>query len=84
MDVVLGGFGCSDGLRERLYTTLDGGLDVMLCWGANYECNLYTGNTWPLEVVAWWFWKSSGVCEIVARTDGFWKIALHGFIQRVW
>jgi len=25
---------------------------------------------WSLEVVAWWFWKSSGVCEIVARTDG--------------
>ena len=20
---------------------LDGGLDVMLCWGPNYECNLY-------------------------------------------
>ena len=32
MDVVLSGFGCSDGLCERFYTTLDGGLDVMLCW----------------------------------------------------
>ena len=40
----------------------------MLCWGPSYECNLYQGNTWPLKVVAQWFWKSSGVCEIVART----------------
>jgi len=50
---------------------LDKGLDVILCWGPNYECNLYWGNTWPLDVVAWWFWKSSGVCEIMARTAGF-------------
>ena len=40
-------------------------------WGPNYECNLYWGNTWPLEVVAWWIKKSSGVCEIVARTTRF-------------
>ena len=55
MDVVLGGFGCSDGLREGLYTTLDEGLDAMLCWEPSYECDLYWDNTWPLEVVAWWF-----------------------------
>ena len=71
MDVVLGDFGCSDGLREGFYIALDGGLDAMLCWGPSYECNLYWGNTWPLEVVAWWFWKSSEVCEIVAHMDGF-------------
>ena len=29
-----------------------------------------------IEVLAWWFWKSSGVCEIVARTDGFQKMVL--------
>ena len=29
--VVLGGFGCSDGLREGFYTALDGDLDAMLC-----------------------------------------------------
>ena len=69
--VAPGGFGCSDGLREGFYTALDGGLDVMPCWGPNYECNLYWGNTWLLDVVAWWFWRSSGVCKIVARTDGF-------------
>jgi len=40
-------------------------------WGPSYEFNLYLGNTWPLEVVAWWFRKSSGVCEIVARTKKF-------------
>ncbi|QCD79013.1 hypothetical protein DEO72_LG1g2650 [Vigna unguiculata] len=80
MDVVLSGFGCSDGLREGFYTTLDGGLDAMLCWGPRYECNLYWGNTWPLEVVTWWFWKSSGVYEIVARRDGFRKISLLGVI----
>ena len=33
MDVVLGDFGCSNGLCEGFYTTLDGGLDAMLCWG---------------------------------------------------
>jgi len=26
--------------------------------GASYECSLYWNNTWPIEVVAWWFWKS--------------------------
>jgi len=62
--------------KEDFYTALDGGHDVMLCFGPNYECNLYWGNTWTLEVVAWWFWKSSGVCEIVARLNGFQKIAL--------
>jgi len=46
--------------------------------GPNYEYNLC--NTWPLEVVAWWFWKSSRVCEIIARTDGFRKIDLLGVI----
>jgi len=76
MDVVLGGFGCSNGLREGFYIALDEGLDAMLCWGPSYECNLYWDNMWPLEVVAWWFWNSSGVCEIVARTTGFRKIAL--------
>jgi len=30
VDVVLGGFGCSDGLRQGFYTSLDGGLDAML------------------------------------------------------
>jgi len=74
------GSGCRVRLRREFYTTLDGGLDAMLCWGPNYECNLYWGNTWPLEVVAWWFWKSSGVCEIVARMDGFRKISLLGVI----
>jgi len=51
---------------------------MMRCfgWGPSYECILYWGNTWPLEVVAWWFRKSSGVCEIVARTTRFRKIAL--------
>jgi len=48
----------------------------MLCWGPSYECNFYWGNMWPLKVVAWSFWKSNGVCEIVARTDGFRKIVL--------
>ena len=43
---------------------------MMLCRGPNYECNLYWGNTSSLEVVVWWFLKSSGVCEIVARTNG--------------
>jgi len=33
VDVVLGGFGCSNGLHEGFYTALDGGLDAMLCWG---------------------------------------------------
>jgi len=28
---MLGGFGCSDGLREGFYTTLDGALGAMLC-----------------------------------------------------
>jgi len=49
---------------------------MMLCWGPNYECNLYWGNKLPLKVVAWWFWNSSGVCKIVARTVRFRKIAL--------
>jgi len=62
--------------EEDSYTALNEGHDTMLCWGPNYECNLYWGNTWPLEVVAWWFWKSSGVCEIVAHTARFQKIAL--------
>jgi len=53
----------------------------MLCLGPSYECNLYWGNTWPLEVIAWWFWKSNGVCKIVARTDGFRKIAFLRDIQ---
>jgi len=66
------------------YTTLDGGFDAMLCWGPNYECNLYWGNTWPLEVVAWWFLQSSGVFKIVTRTDGFQKISLLSVIRRVW
>jgi len=57
----------------------------MRCFvGAQLQCNLYWGNTWPFKVVAWWFWKSSGVCEIVARTDEFWKIALLSVIRRVW
>ena len=56
----LGNFRYKDGLREGFYTTLDGGLDAMLCWGPSCECTLYWDNTWPLEVVAWWFWKSSG------------------------
>jgi len=30
---VLGGFDCSDGLREGFYTALDGGLDAILCRG---------------------------------------------------
>jgi len=46
--------------------------------------NLYWGNMWPLEVVAWWFWKSSGVCKIMTRTDGFRKIVLLGVIRQVW
>ena len=73
---MLGGFGCSDGLREVFYIDLDGGLDTVLCWRTSYECNLYWDNTWPFKVVTWWFWKSNGVCEMVARTDGFWKIVL--------
>jgi len=48
----LGGFGSRVGLCGGFYMALDEGLDVMLCWGPNYECNLYWGNTWPLEVVA--------------------------------
>ena len=44
---------------------------------------MYWGNTWPLEVVAWWFWKSNVVCEIMARIDGLWKIAFLGVIRRV-
>jgi len=47
-----GGFGCRAGSHGGFYTALDGGLDVMLCWGPNYECNLDWGNTCPLEVVA--------------------------------
>ena len=62
---------CRCGLHGGFYTTVDVGLDAMLCWEPNYECNLYWGNTWPLEVVARWFWKSNRVCEIVALTDGF-------------
>ena len=81
MDVVLGGFRCSIVLCEGFYTTLDGGLDVMLCWGPSYECNLYWGNAWPLKVVACLFWKSSGVCKIVARTTGFLKISLFNVID---
>jgi len=56
---------------------------LMRCFvgGPSYECNLYWGNTWPLKIVAWWFWKSSGVCEIVARTNGFRKIALLGSLR---
>ena len=80
----LGNFGCRAKSHEGFYTALDGGLDVMLCQGPCYKCILYWGNTWPLEVVAWWFWKSSGVCKIVACTDKFQKIALLGVIQRVW
>jgi len=53
--VALGSFGCRVGLRGGFYTTYDGGLEVMLGWGPSYECSLYWGNTWPLEVVAWWF-----------------------------
>jgi len=68
----------------RILDSLNGGLETMLYWGPNYECNLYCSNTWPLEVVVWWFWKSSGVYEIVARTNGFWKIALLGISRRVW
>jgi len=58
---------------------------MMRCfgWGPNYECNLYWGNTWPLKVVAWWFRKSSGVCEIVARMARFWMIALFSAFDRV-
>ena len=50
----------------------------MRCFGRgpSYECNLYLGNMWSLEVVAWWFRKSSGVCEIVACTVKFRMIAL--------
>jgi len=33
VDVVLGDFGCSNGLREGFYTAFDGGLDAMLYWG---------------------------------------------------
>ena len=62
--------------EEDFYTALDGGHEMMLCWGPNYECNLYWGNKLPLKVVAWWFWNSSGVCKIVARTVRFRKIAL--------
>jgi len=62
--------------EEDFYTALDEGHDVMLWLGASYECNLYWGDTWPLEVVAWWFRKSSGACEIVAHTTRFRKIAL--------
>jgi len=43
----------------------------MLFWGLSYECNLYWANTWPLEVVARWFWKSNRVCEIVDRINEF-------------
>ena len=60
---------------EGFYTTLDEGQDAMLWLGPNYECNLYWGNTLPLEVVAWSFRKSSGVCKIVARTMRFRMIA---------
>jgi len=45
-------FGCQTGSRGGFYTTLDGGLEAMLCWGPRYECNLYWGNTWALDVVA--------------------------------
>jgi len=76
-------FGCKVGLCGGFYTTLDGGLEAMLCWGPSYEYNLYWGNTWPLNVVAWWFWKFNGVCEIMARIDGFQKIALLSVIRRV-
>jgi len=31
-----------------------------------------------------WFWKSSGLCKIVARMDKFRKIALLGVILWVW
>jgi len=41
--------------EEDFYTALDGGHYAMLCWGLSYECNSHWGNTWPLEVIAWWF-----------------------------
>ncbi|QCE11999.1 hypothetical protein DEO72_LG10g3238 [Vigna unguiculata] len=37
----------------------------------------------PSGVVAWWFRKSSGVCEIVARTARFQMIALFSASDRV-
>ncbi|QCD96358.1 hypothetical protein DEO72_LG6g1060 [Vigna unguiculata] len=76
----LGDFGCRPGSRGGFYIALDGCTDVMLCWGPSYECILYWGNMWPLEVVAWWFWKSIGVCKIVARMDGFQKIVILGIL----
>jgi len=53
--VALGNFGCRVELRGGFYTVLDGGLETMLDCGPSYKCSLYWGNTWPLEVVAWWF-----------------------------
>jgi len=48
-------------VRKVFYTALRDVHDTMLWLGPSYECILYWGNTWPLEVVAWWFRKSSGV-----------------------
>jgi len=69
--------------EEDFYTTLDGDHEAILCWGPSYECNLYWGNTWPLEVVVWWFRKSSGVCKIVTRMTRFRMIALFSASDRV-
>ncbi|QCE14357.1 hypothetical protein DEO72_LG11g1357 [Vigna unguiculata] len=38
--------------EEDSYIALHGGHDAMLCVGPSYECDLYWGNMWPLEVVA--------------------------------